>query len=112
MHFGTFEEIKGAGEAYKVYIPGTLPPKLNLEPFYTLLDQANQELGKLDAMTFFLPDVNLFIYLYVRKEALLSSQIEGTQSSLADLFLAENNKKPSVPFSDVEEVTKIGRAHV
>ncbi len=105
MHFGTFEEIKGAGEAYKVYIPGTLPPKLNLEPFYTLLDQANQELGKLDAMTFFLPDVNLFIYLYVRKEALLSSQIEGTQSSLADLFLAENNKKPSVPFSDVEEVT-------
>ncbi|MBL8677018.1 MAG: Fic family protein, partial [Alphaproteobacteria bacterium] len=56
-------------------------------------------------MNFFLPDVNLFIYLYVRKEALLSSQIEGTQSSLADLFLVENNKKPSVPLSDVEEVT-------
>ena len=105
MHFGVFKEIKNAGEVYKVYIPGTLPPKLNLEPFYALLDQANQGLGKLDAMTFFLPDVNLFIYLYVRKEALLSSQIEGAQSSLADLFLAENNKKPSVPLSDIEEVT-------
>lgn len=105
MHFGTFQEITSGGEAYKVYTPGTLPPKIKLEPFYALLDQANQGLGKLDAMNFFLPDVNLFIYLYVRKEALLSSQIEGTQSSLADLFLVENNKKPSVPLSDVEEVT-------
>lgn len=105
MHFGTFQEITSGGEAYKVYIPGTLPPKIKLEPFYALLDQANQGLGKLDAMNFFLPDANLFIYLYVRKEALLSSQIEGTQSSLADLFLVENNKKPSVPLSDVEEVT-------
>ncbi|MBP6952057.1 MAG: Fic family protein [Alphaproteobacteria bacterium] len=105
MHFGIFQEITSGGEAYKVYIPGALPPKIKLEPFYALLDQANQGLGKLDAMNFFLPDANLFIYLYVRKEALLSSQIEGTQSSLADLFLVENNKKPSVPLSDVEEVT-------
>lgn len=105
MHFGTFQEITSGGEAYKVYIPGILPLKIKLEPFYALLDQANQGLGKLDAMNFFLPDANLFIYLYVRKEALLSSQIEGTQSSLADLFLVENNKKPSVPLSDVEEVT-------
>ena len=105
MHFGTFQKITSGGEAYKVYTPGTLPPKIKLETFYALLDQANQGLGKLDAMNFFLPDVNLFIYLYVRKEALLSSQIEGTQSSLADLLLVENNKKPSVPLSDVEEVT-------
>lgn len=105
MHFGTFQETTRGGETYKVYIPAPLPPKIKLESLYILLDKANQGLGKLDAMNFFLPDVNLFIYLYVRKEALLSSQIEGTQSSLADLFLVENHKRPSVPLDDVEEVT-------
>jgi Fic family protein len=52
-----------------------------------------------------LPDLDLFIYTYVRKEALLSSQIEGTQSSLSDLLLFENDEAPGVPMLDVQEVS-------
>jgi cell filamentation protein, protein adenylyltransferase len=52
-----------------------------------------------------LPDISLFIYAYVRKEAVLSSQIEGTQSSLSDLLLFENNEAPGVPMHDVQEVS-------
>ena len=63
-----------------------------------LLEQANQALGRLDGLTSMLPDLSLFIYAYVRKEALLSSQIEGTQSSLSDLLLFENDQAPGVPF--------------
>ena len=57
-----------------------------------LLEQANQALGRLDGFTSVLPDLSLFLYAYVRKEALLSSQIEGTQSSLSDLLLFETVK--------------------
>jgi Fic family protein len=52
-----------------------------------------------------LPNTQLFIYLYVRKEAVLSSQIEGTQSSFTDLLLYENDEAPGVPLEDVEEVS-------
>jgi Fic family protein len=62
-------------------------------------------LGRLDGLTTLLPDTSLFLYLYVRKEALLSSQIEGTQSSLSDLLLYESDEVPGVPLSDVEEVS-------
>ena len=56
-------------------------------------------------MTKLLPDVRFLLYLYVRKEALVSSQIEGTQSSFADLLLYENEAVPKVPVEDVEEVS-------
>ncbi|MFC1889380.1 Fic family protein, partial [Thermodesulfobacteriota bacterium] len=62
-------------------------------------------LGRLDSMTQLLPDPSLFLYMYVRKEAVLSSQIEGTQSSLADLLLFEMEEAPGVPLDDVEEVS-------
>jgi Fic family protein len=52
-----------------------------------------------------LPDTHLFLYAYVRKEAVLSSQIEGTQSSLSDLLLFELDEAPGVPFDDVVEVS-------
>ena len=55
-----------------------------------------------------LPDTPLFLYMYVRKEALLSSQIEGTQSSLSDLLMFENDETPGVPLADVEEVSEGG----
>ena len=64
-----------------------------------------QALGRLDALTTLLPDTQLFLYLYVRKEALLSSQIEGTKSSFSDLLLFENEGVPGVPIDDVEEVS-------
>ncbi|HBK57045.1 MAG TPA: cell filamentation protein Fic [Xanthomonadales bacterium] len=68
-------------------------------------ERADQALGRLDGITLLLPDPTLFLYQYVRKEALLSSQIEGTQSSLSDLLLFELDEAPGVPVDDVEEVS-------
>lgn len=69
------------------------------------MEQANRALGRLDGLTALLPDTSLFIYFYVRKEALLSSQIEGTQSSFSDLLLFESKEVPGVPIEDVQEVS-------
>src|ERR1700731_1475592 len=80
-------------------------PPLALQPLLPLLEQANQALGRLDGLASVLPDPSLFIYLYVRKEAVLSSQIEGTQSSFSDLMLFESAEAPSVPLEDVQEVS-------
>ncbi|PKM00905.1 MAG: cell filamentation protein Fic, partial [Gammaproteobacteria bacterium HGW-Gammaproteobacteria-7] len=70
-----------------------------------LKERADQALGRLDGITLLLPDPEIFLYQYVRKEALLSSQIEGTQSSLSDLLLFELDEAPGVPLDDVEEVS-------
>lgn len=88
-------------------MPRPLPPNpsLNLIEFYPLLDQANIALGRLDGMSMVLPDAGLFLYMYVRKEAVLSSQIEGTQSSLSDLLLYETDESPGAPIDDVTEVS-------
>ncbi|MFZ0594162.1 MAG: Fic family protein, partial [Bryobacteraceae bacterium] len=80
-------------------------PPIRLDPLQHLLEQANQALGRLDGLASILPDLSLFIYTYVRKEAVLSSQIEGTQSSLSDLLMYENNEVPAVPIVDVQEVS-------
>jgi Fic family protein len=69
------------------------------------LDQALLALGRLDSVPTLLPDAHLFLYTYVRKEAVLSSQIEGTQSSLSDLLLFEMGETPGVPIDDVMEVS-------
>src|SRR4051812_49192055 len=68
-----------------------------------LVDHANQALGRLDGITLLLPDPDQFIYTYVRKEAVLSSQIEGTVSSLSDLLLFEADEAPGVPVTDARE---------
>lgn len=103
------EHIKSsiAGEHYSAYVPQNLPPKpaLNMEELYPLLDQASAALGRLDGMSMVLPDPSLFLYMYVRKEAVLSSQIEGTQSSLSDLLLFETEEAPGAPIDDVKEVS-------
>ena len=80
-------------------------PPVRLDGLQQLLEQANQALGRLDGLASILPDLSLFIYTHVRKEAVLSSQIEGTQSSLSDLLLFENDEVPGVPISDVQEVS-------
>ena len=69
------------------------------------MEQANQAVGRLDGLASLLPDLSLFIYAYIRKEAVLSSQIEGTQSSLSDLLLFENDEAPGAPIEDVQEVS-------
>lgn len=95
------------GESYKAYIPQPLPPNppVDMHALYPLLDKANIALGRLDGMSMLLPDTSLFLYMYVRKEAVLSSQIEGTQSSLSDLLLFENEEAPGAPLDDVAEVS-------
>lgn len=96
-----------AGESYNAYLPPELPPVpgLDMQELYPLLDQANTAIGRLDGMSMVLPDASLFLYMYVRKEAVLSSQIEGTQSSLSDLLLYENEEAPGAPIDDVTEVS-------
>jgi Fic family protein len=78
---------------------------VRLDALQHVLERANQSLGRLDGFASILPNLPLFIYAYVRKEAVLSSQIEGTQSSLSDLLLFENDEVPGVPLKDVEEVS-------
>src|SRR5690606_5920363 len=79
-----------------------LEPDLDLR---RTLDTALLALGRLDGISAFLPDPDVFLYTYVRKEAVLSSQIEGTQSSLSDLLLSELDEAPGVPLDDVTEVS-------
>lgn len=96
-----------AGETVRAFVPPPLPPDppIRLEELIGPLEEANRALGRLDGVASILPDPALFIYMYVRKEALLSSQIEGTQSSLSDLLLFESEGVPGVPIDDVTEVS-------
>lgn len=96
------------GETIRAFVPHPLPPQPPLDLSGTrprLLEQATLALGRLDSITLLLPDPDIFLYAYVRREALLSSQIEGTQSSLSDLLLFELEQAPGVPFDDVVEVS-------
>lgn len=96
------------GETAKAFVPKPLPPDPLpvVEPdLRELLEQALLAVGRLDSVTALLPDTHLFLYMYVRKEAVLSSQIEGTQSSLSDLLLFELDEAPGVPMDDVVEVS-------
>lgn len=104
---GEYVVTTTAGESVRAFIPRPLPPDppLELDRLLPLLDRANQALGRLDGLSRILPEPDLFLYLYVRKEAVLSSQIEGTQSSLSDLLLFENASAPGVPIDDVREVS-------
>ncbi len=76
-----------------------------MDGLHRLLENANSAIGRLDGVTSILPDTSLFLYMYVRKEAILSSQIEGTQSSLSDLLLFESEEAPGIPLDDVQEVS-------
>ncbi|HVS31439.1 MAG TPA: Fic family protein [Thermoanaerobaculia bacterium] len=105
---GRFEISTLAGERVKAFVPAPLPPEPPLRIDAALqrtLDDALLALGRLDGVSALLPDLSLFLYSYVRKEAVLSSQIEGTQSSLSDLLLFELDEAPGVPLDDVVEVS-------
>ena len=94
-------------ERVKAYLPPSLPPdpRVNMKMLTAKLEKAHLVMGRLDGMTAILPDIPIFLYTYVRQEALLSSQIEGTQSSLSDLLLFEVDSAPGVPLDDVQEVS-------
>jgi Fic family protein len=105
---GSYEVISTVGEKARAFIPASLPPTPPIDWSPVLrgkFDAALLALGRLDSVSLLLPDVSLFLYTYVRKEAVLSSMIEGTQSSLSDLLLFELEEAPGVPLNDVQEVS-------
>ncbi|MBI5365637.1 MAG: Fic family protein [Planctomycetes bacterium] len=105
---GEFATLILGGEPVRAFVPHPLPPVPPIEfrgALQALLEQALLAVGRLDSIAALLPDPRLFLYTYVRKEAVLSSQIEGTQSSLSDLLLFEMTEAPGVPLDDVVEVS-------
>jgi len=106
---GRYLKVAAAGEAFRAFVPTPLPPKPPVDWHPDLrarFDAALLELGRLDAVRDLLPNAHLVLYSFVRKEAVLSSMIEGTQSSLADLMLFEIDEQPGVPVEDAREVSR------
>lgn len=106
---GRYIRVAATGQAFQAWIPAPLPPHPPIEWSPALraeFDGALVALGRLDAVTDFLPNAGLLLYSFVRKEAVLSSMIEGTRSSLADLMLFEVDEEPGVPLDDVREVSR------
>ena len=105
---GSYSVTAVAGEQVRVFVPFPLPPDPPLQltgARQLLLEKATIAIGRLDSISTLLPDPHLFLYSYVRREAVLSSQIEGTQSSLSDLLMFELEATPGVPTTDVVEVS-------
>lgn len=105
---GRYVTISTVGEKAQAFVPAPLPPHPPIDwtpELRSKFDQALVALGRLDSVSTLLPDTSLFLYMYVRKEAVLSSMIEGTQSSLSDLLLFELDQEPGVPLDDVQEVS-------
>jgi len=104
---GSFIVTRYGDESVRAYLPPPLPPNppLELDRIQTQLEEANLALGRMDGISFLLPDPALVLYGYIRREAVMSSQIEGTQSSLSDLLMYEHSDAPGVPELDVLEVS-------
>lgn len=104
---GRYVETAVGGERVRAFVPPPLPPDppLRLDGLLDRLGAADRAIGRLDGASTVLPDRQLFLHMYVRKEAVLSSQIEGTQSSLSDLLRFESEAEAGVPLDDVREVS-------
>ncbi len=105
---GKYVTISTVGETAQAFVPAPLPPRPPIDwtpELRSKFDEALLALGRLDSVSILLPDTSLFLYMYVRKEAVLSSMIEGTQSSLSDLLLFDLDQEPGVPLDDVREVS-------
>jgi Fic family protein len=107
LRLGRFVETPVAGEAVRAFVPPPLPPEPPIDVLALLdrLSLAERALGRLDGITMLLPRQELFLYMYVRKEAVLSSQIEGTQSTLSDLLRFETEAQAGQPIDDIREVS-------
>jgi Fic family protein len=106
---GEVHRRRTGDEEVQPFVPRALPPDpgLIIDPEISdLLERANRGLGRIDGLITLLPDRSLFLYFYVRKEAVLSSQIEGTQSSISELLMYENEGGQDAPFDDVREVSR------
>lgn len=105
---GHYVTVTTATEPFQAYVPAPLPPSPPIDwspALRSRFDNALVALGRVDAISTQLPNAALLLYSFVRKEAVLSSQIEGTQSSLADLMLYEIDEQPGVPLDDAQEVS-------
>ena len=105
---GEYRRTTVGSEFVRAFVPASLPPAPPLDlggERQRLLERATLAVGRLDSVGMLLPDPQLFLYAYIRREAVLSSQIEGTQSSLSDLLLFELDELPGVPIDDVVEVS-------
>lgn len=104
---GRFVEAPVAGETVRAFVPPPLPPDPPIDVLILLehLSLAERAIGRLDGITVLLPRQELFLYMYVRKEAVLSSQIEGTQSTLSDLLRFETEAQAGQPIDDIREVS-------
>jgi len=104
---GRFVATPTAGEVVRAFVPPPLPPTPPIDVLALLdrLSLAERALGRLDGITTLLPRQELFLYMYVRKEAVLSSQIEGTQSTLTDLLRFETEAQAGQPIDDIREVS-------
>ena len=104
---GHYVETVSGSEMVRAYVPQPLPPTppIRIDELLSRLSAADQAVGRLDGISILLPDKNLFLYMYVRKEAVLSSQIEGTQSTLDDLLRFEASAAQGQPIDDVREVS-------
>ncbi|GGB31088.1 Fic family protein [Allosediminivita pacifica] len=107
QRLGRFVETPVAGETVRAFVPPPLPPVPTIDVLVLLdrLSLAERALGRLDGITMLLPRQELFLYMYVRKEAVLSSQIEGTQSTLTDLLRFETEAQAGQPIDDIREVS-------
>jgi Fic family protein len=106
---GHYLTVSTQGEPFRAFVPAPLPPQPPLVWSAALrrrFDDTLLAVGRLDALSALLPNAELLLYSFVRKEAVLSSQIEGTQSSLSDLLLFEADELPGVPLDDAREVSR------
>lgn len=91
---------------YKAFVPEAFPPRgLVLTRIQNRLEAANLSLGRLDGITELLPDIDFFILMYIRKEAALSSQVEGTQATMVDALKAEEQMRSGLP-DDVDDILR------
>jgi Fic family protein len=104
---GRFKETTYETQRVRAFVPPPLPPTppIDVLPLLSRLSAADRALGRLDGITVLVPDKALLLYMYVRKEAVLSSQIEGTQSTISDLLRFETDAAAGRPVDDVREVS-------
>ena len=106
---GTYKNNLSGDMAYKSFMPSVLPPNPSIEldkDIIDLLVKANKQLALLEGISSRIPNIHLFISMYVRKEALMSSQIEGTQATLEDVLAPCLEKNTNRPVGDVVNYIK------
>lgn len=105
MRTGKYQNQLHGDMQYKVFVPSLLPFKINYsDKLQSLLSRADLALGRLDGMADILPDIDFFILMYVRKEATISSQIEGTQATFIDVLKKEVKFEDAEAHKDVDEI--------